>query len=389
LLATLPWILLPTIFGAIVGQGMGAALGLATGLTYVICAIFGSEKLPVEIYEGRLVTPQEMPEMLEIVEYYARRAGIPAPDLYLIAIDQPNVIAWASSDGTKGVSRIGIPSNLEAVLTPYQRAAVMALAVARIASGEAAVLSKGGTLAGLSLQFVFWKLVNGRLGFMNWDADTRLTPIGTFLLALAAPGARLSTMATVREGTLEFSDAYAARMMGNPAVLAAALLRLGAAAPEPGTGALRAYNPGLTPLFLVSPFDKLGAVLEEASLPAKIASWITDPNPSCVTRAEKLNSLRLDAPQATKKHETDEDDVQPDAVSRPADAADISGPSGPEPTPEPAVSTAADPAQSGETAQEVPAAPHTPTAVPSTKPATRLSADGDKKPPSSNRLFGG
>jgi Zn-dependent protease with chaperone function len=321
-LASLPWLIAPTILGYVVLHGLGAALGFAFGVIYVFSAIVGADRLVLDIYEGRLMTPAEEAEIPDMVEKYAAMAGIPEPSLYYIALDEPNIIAWASGDGTKGIARIGIPPRLGNVLTIHEQEALIALAIARIASGEAAVLAKGATLAGLGLQFVFWKLVNVRLGIFRWDPDTRLTPLGTILLALTAPLAWLSAKATLGEEAIEHIDADAARMFGDQRVMASAIYKLAAAGPEPGTGALRAYNPGLAPMFMVSPFDKLSAVAGISPLPAKIAAWIADVNPSCATRGHKVENLRPLAPEIA---EAPEEPAEPEAGEEQAEE-------GPKPT---------------------------------------------------------
>jgi hypothetical protein len=98
-------------------------------------------------------------------------------------------------------------------------------------------------------------------------------------------------MAVMRAGTLEWSDSKAARMVDNPALLWTALYKLAAGGPQQGTGALRPYNPGLSPMFLASPFDRLQAVANVCPWPARVVAMIADAGPTTTQRAQRLENL--------------------------------------------------------------------------------------------------
>ena len=296
-LALLPWPIYLTIIGFIVGRNGGAFFGLVVGIVYDVFAIMGADRVPIDAFEGRLLMVEEMPDLPDVIEAYSMKAGIPIPALYIVALDQPNILAWASSDGKSGFSRIGFPPQILDYVDKAEFNALIALAIARIASGESATLTRCGAVAGLALQAAYSPAINATFGVMKHDPDTRLTFVGAALLAILCPASRVALAASLPSNTLEWSDAYAARMIGSSSALISGLQKLTAAAPDLSTGALRAYNPGFSPLFLVSPYDKARNLPEGSSVPIKLASWIAEPLPSMEQRIDRLRSVDT-APQA-------------------------------------------------------------------------------------------
>lgn len=294
-LAALPWLIAPMVIGGIFGQGFGMLCGLVVGVIYVVFAAFGTVAIPSDVFKARLMELGEILDLPDMVDKYAERSGIGPPSLYIVELDEPNILVWASGDGRRGFTRIGVPRGICNVLTAEEIEACMALAIARVASGEAAVLAFGAALAGMALMPVFSRPVNTTFGFFRPDPDTRLTPIGGALLALLTPLSRLSLMAVMPEGALEWSDAYAARMTKDPALLATVMFKIASAGPEPGTGACRKYNPGLLPMFLASPFDKLHGVAKDSPWPARLVSFIADAGSTTTLRGQCLQDMASQA----------------------------------------------------------------------------------------------
>jgi len=56
-------------------------------------------------------------------------------------------------------------------------------------------------------------------------------------------------------------------------------------------GALRAYNPGLLPMFLASPFDKLHAVAGKSPWPARLMSFYSRCRPTSTLRARAFKNM--------------------------------------------------------------------------------------------------
>jgi len=255
------WMLGAAVIGAVLGLRMGLGFGIGAGLVigflYAVCGVMACDKLPVDFYEGRLMMREEDSELVEIVEDLAERARIHAPDLYILALDHPNVLAWASSNGHVGFARIGISPDIRMVLNPAEIQAAMAVAIARIASGESALLSRGASLAGLALQAAYSPWTNKTLGFMHRDPDTGLTPLGGALLTLMSPMSRATLLVTDPCGSWLSADMEARKLLGSGASIASMIARLSDAAGQTKSGALRGYNAGLVGLFIVSPLHKL------------------------------------------------------------------------------------------------------------------------------------
>jgi Zn-dependent protease with chaperone function len=227
------------------------------GIIYACCGLMASDTLPIDCYEGRLMMPEEDSQLFEFVDEISARLQVASPNIYVLALDHPNVLAWATASGRTGFARIGISPDLRNVLGPAEVQAAMAMAMVRIASGESALLARGASLAGLAIQAAYSPFANSTLGFMKRDPVTGLTPVGGLLLAILSPMAR-GVLAVTDPGTSwSVADAGAMRLLGAGVPVASMLRKLYAATGQTRSGGLRAYNPGLVGLFLVSPLEKL------------------------------------------------------------------------------------------------------------------------------------
>lgn len=288
------WIFVPSILGALLGHAPGMIVGLAVGCGYLMAALYGADFLPHDLLGAKLMEAGEVFGVPESLATYCARAGIIEPSLYSIAIGEPNVIVWTSVAGNAQDTRIGISSNLESLLTPPEIDALVALAVARIVGSDVACATYGASMAGLALVGFLSRPVNATMDILPRDPDTQLTWVGGALVALLAPLSKTSLTASQTLDSTHWADDYAARMIGDPAALTSALCKLAAAGPDADTGRLRAYNPGLVPLFLVSPYEKLNAVASTSQWPAKVVSWLASSVPSVTERVEHLKELVIE-----------------------------------------------------------------------------------------------
>ena len=85
-----------TLF-ALIGQALGGTNGLIVAFAVAIGLNFFSywfsDKVVLKMYRGQEVTPQQAPELYEMVDRLRQKAGLPMPKVVVIPSDQPNAFA--------------------------------------------------------------------------------------------------------------------------------------------------------------------------------------------------------------------------------------------------------------------------------------------------------
>ncbi|MFH1123660.1 MAG: M48 family metalloprotease, partial [Pseudomonadota bacterium] len=72
-------------------QGMVFAFILAMGMNFF--AYWYSDKIVLKMYKAREATPEERPELYQMVARIAQRAELPMPRVYIIPEESPNAFA--------------------------------------------------------------------------------------------------------------------------------------------------------------------------------------------------------------------------------------------------------------------------------------------------------
>jgi heat shock protein HtpX len=72
-------------------QGMIIALVMAAGMNFF--SYWYSDKIVLKMYQAKEATPQQAPELYEMVQTLARQASLPMPKVYIIPKEAPNAFA--------------------------------------------------------------------------------------------------------------------------------------------------------------------------------------------------------------------------------------------------------------------------------------------------------
>ena len=115
-------VLLFMYVGNLVGgeQGMKIAFLMACGMNFF--SYFFSDKLVLKHYRAVEVTRQSQPELYQIVQRLADKAGLPMPKVYIIPDQIPNAFATgrnpshAAVAATQGLLQLMTPQEIEGVL---------------------------------------------------------------------------------------------------------------------------------------------------------------------------------------------------------------------------------------------------------------------------------
>ena len=91
--------------GQLLGGSQGLVLGLAVGGLVSFGSYFFSDRVVLRMYNARLVTAQEAPELYAIVDRLRQRAGLPMPKVAITPAEQPNAFATGRSPVARGGRR--------------------------------------------------------------------------------------------------------------------------------------------------------------------------------------------------------------------------------------------------------------------------------------------
>jgi heat shock protein HtpX len=245
---TLKTVLLMTALTAglvLLGGWFGGRGGMVVALVVAGVMNFGSyffsDRIVLRMYRAREVGREEAPELYDVVEGLARRAGLPVPRVAIIPGEQPNAFATGRDPehavvaATEGILRILDRDEIEGV---------MAHELAHVRHRDMLISSVAATLAGAIMV-----LARFGLFFGGGDRDRGGGALA-LLVVLLAPVAAMIVQAAISRSREFAADAGGAEISGKPRALASALRKLEAAAKQvPLKG-----NPATAHMFIVHPF---------------------------------------------------------------------------------------------------------------------------------------
>ena len=216
------WTLLGAVLGGLFRHPLGGAIcGLLFGLVYVSLGSGASEKFPLDVWDAKLLDNAFAPNTYEMLRELCPRMDMELPTLYHVPEPRPNAFTVAGRDGN---TAIVVTNGLTRVLEKDEVQAVLALMMARLATGAIPAWTVGTTLAGLPLHL--GQTLRGRKG-LAWLGDG-------LLAAFAFPAAGLLRL-TWSEAAVTAADGHAAHLAERPGALESALLKMEAAwAEQPG-----------------------------------------------------------------------------------------------------------------------------------------------------------
>ena len=247
------------VIGASLGGQSGMLLALGFALLMNVGAYWFSDKLVLRMYNAQQVDGSTAPELFNMVQELADKAGLPMPRVYIIDDQAPNAFATgrnpehAAVAATTGIMRL---------LSAREMRGVMAHELAHVAHRDILISTISATMAGaISALANFATLFGGR------DSEGRPSnPIASIAVMLLAPlAASLIQMAISRAREFE-ADRGGAEISGDPLALASALEKIDhyargipfeAAERHPETAQMMIMNPlsarGVAGLFSTHP----------------------------------------------------------------------------------------------------------------------------------------
>jgi heat shock protein HtpX len=228
------------------GRPEGVVVGFLFGLLGNGVAFFFSDKIALAAMGAQEVTRDQAPQLYDIVEHLAGRAGLPMPRVYVCPQPAPN--AFATGRGPQHAA-VAVTQGLLRNFPPHEIEGIIAHELSHVKHRDVLISTIAAVMAGMITMLAYILMLGG-----GRDRDNPLGALGALAMFILAPlAAGFIQMAISRQR--EFAaDSYAGELSGDPLKLAAALARLGSANERIPTET----NPAFHGLYSVAPFSGRG-----------------------------------------------------------------------------------------------------------------------------------
>ena len=270
-------------------QGMIIALLLAAGMNFF--SYWYSDKIVLKMYRAQEVSPQQAPELYEIVQTLSRRAGLPMPKLFIIPKEAPNAFATGRNPEHAVVA---VTQGLLNLMDRDEVTGVLAHEMAHVKNRDILIGSIAATMAGAIMVLASMARWTAIFGGGSNDDEGGGGAIGLIAMSLLAPFAAIVIQMAISRSREYLADSTGAGFAGTPEGLARALDKLGRYSKKLPMNA----NPSTAHMFIVNP-------LSGRSL---MSLFSTHP-----PLEERIARLRGNPPQTGKALESGEDRRQAQA----------------------------------------------------------------------------
>jgi heat shock protein HtpX len=230
--------------GEVLGGRAGMTFGLILAVVMNFATYFWSDKIALSTYRARPVTREQAPELYEIVERLATKAGIPVPRVHVIP--EPALNAFATGRNPSHAA-VAVTEGLMRALNREELEGVLAHELSHVFNRDTLIATVAATLAGAISFFArsaMW--MGGRR-----DDQQRGSPLAALAAMFLAPIAAMLIQMAVSRSREYQADASGARLVGYPQGLAAALRKLAMAKDRLPLNA----SPSTAHLFIINPLS--------------------------------------------------------------------------------------------------------------------------------------
>ncbi len=204
-------------------QGMIIALLLAAGMNFF--SYWYSDKIVLKMYRAQEASPQQAPELYEMVRTLAHNAGLPMPKLFIIPNEAPNAFATGRNPQHAVVA---VTQGLLNVMDRDEVNGVLAHEMAHVKNRDILIGSIAATLAGAIMvlaSMARWTAIFGGGGSNNDQG--RGGAVSLIAMSLLAPFAAMIIQMAVSRSREYLADSTGAGFAESPEGLARALDKLG------------------------------------------------------------------------------------------------------------------------------------------------------------------
>jgi heat shock protein HtpX len=241
------------VIGGLVAHRTGLIVAAVIALAVNAVSYWKSDSIAVRAAHAVEVTPQQAPELHQIVAELAAAAGMPKPRVYISDDPSPNAFATGRNPAHAAVC---CTTGILNLCTPREIRGVLSHELSHVRNRDILTASTAATIAlGIS---IIAQIAQFSLFFFGGDEEESGAQILVTLLVafLAAPAAAIIQLAISRAREYE-ADHDGAVLSHDPLALADALRKL-----EARTAVVpMQVAPALAPLYIVNPFGTRRASL--------------------------------------------------------------------------------------------------------------------------------
>jgi heat shock protein HtpX len=244
---------LMTVLIILIGRALGGQQGMI--LAFFMAGIMNigsywfSDKIVLAMYRAQEISPQEHPEIHQMIMEMAQQAGLPMPRIYLINDDSPNAFATGRNPEHAVVA---VTSGILRILSRQELKGVLAHELAHVKNRDILIGSIAATMAGAIMilaNMARWSAIFGGSRDSE-DGERGGGIIGLLVMTIVAPMAAMLIQMAISRSREYLADSTGARFSGNPLGLAGALEKLQIASqripmedPKPATAHMFIVNP--------------------------------------------------------------------------------------------------------------------------------------------------
>ena len=232
-------------FGNAIGGsgGMKVALVMAAIMNFV--SYWFSDRMVLSMYAAQEVSPQQAPELHDMVGDLAREAGVPMPRLFVIPQDTPNAFATGRNPSHAVVA---VTEGIVRLLSPAELKGVLAHEMSHVRNRDILIQSVAATLGGAIM--VLANMSRFSASYAGGEGEQRRgNPLSLLLFAILGPFAAMLIQMAISRSREFIADESGARLCHDPEALAGALEKLEVANQQMPMIA----NPATENMFIVNP----------------------------------------------------------------------------------------------------------------------------------------
>ncbi len=213
----------------LIGQALGGRSGLYFALFMAVImngvGYWFSDKIALRMSGAQEVSPEQAPELHQMVERLAMRAGIPKPRVYIIPQDTPNAFATGRNPEH---SAVAVTEGILRILRPAELEGVLAHELGHVKNRDILISSVAAVIAGAISYLATMAQWGAFLGMGRSDDDEGGggNIIGVLLMAIVAPIAAMLIQMAISRSREYQADATGAKIIGDGHPLANALQKL-------------------------------------------------------------------------------------------------------------------------------------------------------------------
>jgi heat shock protein HtpX len=213
--------LLYVVFGAVLIAALKSAVPVIIILVGLAALqLFTSDKLALAAMGGRVVTPQEAPQLHAMIDRLCVQADLPKPKVAVANTAMPNAFALGRSPKNATVCAT---TGIMELLTPAELEGVMAHELTHIANRDVMVMTLASFFATIAAYIVQFGFLFGGTSQDDDDGPSAMVLVLVSLVVYFVSFLLMQALSRYREFS---ADRGAALITGRPSALASALVKI-------------------------------------------------------------------------------------------------------------------------------------------------------------------